>query len=93
MKQVDSIANYCKDRPLSLSVNETATGDEFTKARGQALVDACIVWNALDKSARYRIKLPATTESCPDYQLAEKEMSDASAGESSGSDSDARSDE
>ena len=92
-KQVESTADFCRQRSLCLSVNETVTGDEFTKARDKALIDACIVWNALDKSARYRIKLPAATESCHNYQLAKGENADDSAGSDSGTESDARSDE
>ena len=74
-------------------VDERVVGDDFTKARRQALLDACVTWNAIDKSARYRIKLPETKGSCPDYQLANKDMTDDSAGESSGGESDAHSEE
>ena len=92
-KQQESTAEFCRKRSLCSNVKETVTGDEFTHARDKALIDACVAWDGLDRSARYRIKLPATTQSCPDYQLAKGENADDGAGSDSGTESDARSDE
>ena len=87
LKILSSSTKACKRRSLRLSINEAVIGDNFTKARGQVLIDACIAWNTLDASTKYRIKLPATTGSCPDYQLANGEVAECSAGEGSGTES------
>ena len=91
--QGESVADFCRRQSMCLSVNDKVAGDAFTKARDKALIDACIVWNAIDKSKRYRIKLPATTDSCPDYQLVRGGNNDDGAVSDSGTESDAPNDE
>ena len=70
-------------------MNASAEGEDFVKQREQALYDACVAWNELDKSARYRIKLPEATEMCPTLQLPNKDESDVSGEECSGGENDA----
>ena len=84
---VESEEQYCRKNSVCFSVDEDIVGDAFADARGQALLQACIAWNFLDQSKRYRIKLPATAESCPDYKVAEGELVDGSPGSDSGSES------
>ena len=88
-----STDTYCTKNKICLTVDADLFGDSFAKARGKALINACIVWNALDGSPRYRIKLPATEESCPDYNVAGEAEGDPSAGSDSGSESNECNDE
>ena len=88
-KEKEPIEKYLKDNNLCLKVKASAEGEEYVKLRHQALLDACVAWNELDNSARYRIKLPEATESCPSLQLAKKDESDASAEEDSEGESEA----
>ena len=76
-----------------LSVDAELVGDSFAKARGKAFINSCNVWNALDNPLRYRIKLPATAESCPYYNVAGELGGDPSAGSDSGSESNECNDE
>ena len=80
-------------KSLCLSVNPTVTGADFTTARDKALLNACDVWNALDKSGRFRIKLPAVTDSCCDIKLPKEQNGNDGAGSDSESDSDGGSDD
>ena len=57
------VDDYCKRESLMVHVDslECFSGDEYKKARRQALLHACIAWNALDKDPSKRcIKLPQT---------------------------------
>ena len=70
-------------------------GEEFTKARPKALRSACLAWNAIDNSGRYRIKLPDANGSGCSIHLAEdkSELVKDGVGSDSVSESDAESDE
>ena len=92
-KNTEPVDVYLKENNLVLKVNMSAVGEDFDKQRQQALHDACVAWNELDKSARYRIKLPETTEMCPTLKLPYKDDSDVSGNESSGEEDDADADE
>ena len=89
-KETESIDKFCKRNSLSLCVKPTITGEDFTKARDKALLTACLVWNAIDKSGRYRIKLPDAAGSGCDIQLAKAQAENANDG--AGSDSESESD-
>ena len=72
VKQPDgamTINEFCRQKKLTSSVPPILTGEEFQKARDKALLDACVAWNALDISKKYRISIPGSTEGCPDIQL------------------------
>ena len=92
-KEKEPIEEYLQSNNLCLKVKGSAVGDDFIKQRHQALLDACVAWNELDNSARYRIKLPEVTESCPSLQLAKNDESDVSAEESSEGESEAEDEE
>jgi len=92
-KEKEPIEKYLKDNNLCLKVKASAEGEEYVKLRHQALLDACVAWNELDNSARYRIKLPEATESCPSLQLAKKDESDVSAEEDSEGENEAEEEE
>ena len=49
---------YCKEKGIDLKVSRQLRGAEFEIARDKAFRDACIVWNALDKTGKRRIKVP-----------------------------------
>ena len=95
MKPLESTNSHCRRHGLSVSIDTEVVGAEFEKARGKALLDVCIAWNALDTSKRHRIKLPETSELCPDFKLSDEVVgydSDAQSEESeSGDESDAAS--
>jgi hypothetical protein len=61
-KNTEPVDVYLKENNLVLKVDMSAVGEDFDKQRQQALHDACVAWNELDKSQRYRIKLPSHTE-------------------------------
>ena len=92
-KNTEPVDVYLKENNLVLKVDMSAVGEDFDKQRQQALHDACVAWNELDKSQRYRIKLPETTEMCPTLKLPYKDDSDVSGNESSGEEDDADADE
>jgi len=92
-QNTEAVDVYIKENNLVLKVNMAAVGEDFDKQRQQALHDACVAWNELDNSARYRIKLPETTEMCPTLKLPYKDDSDVSGNESSGEEDDADADE
>ena len=57
------VDDYCKRESLMVHVDsmECFSGNEYKKARQQALLHACIAWNALNKDLSKRlIKLPQT---------------------------------
>ena len=58
-----NIAEYCKKQSLHLRVGYGIVGEEFKKARGKALVDACVAWNDIGGSGKHRIQLPAADSS------------------------------
>ena len=68
-KPQHDIADYCFKNALHLQVSYGIVGEEFKKARGKALLDACVAWNSIDGSGKHRIKLPAADSSTP-IQLA-----------------------
>ena len=48
---------YCREHGFNLQVPQDLRHEEFEGARRKAFRDACIVWNAVDKSGRRRIKI------------------------------------
>ena len=88
-----NIRDFCRQESLCLSVQLTVFGEDFRKARDEALLDACRVWNALGKSGKQRIKLPAKTESCPVIQVGIEPNGNGSGGSDTESVSDAGSDD
>ena len=48
---------YCNENGISLTIPPYIQKDEFKEAREKTFHDACLVWNAVDKSGRRRIKL------------------------------------
>ena len=49
---------YCARHKVSVSVPTALTDNDFRDAYENAFRDACMMWNAIDQSARARIKLP-----------------------------------
>ena len=92
-KNTEPVDQYLKENNMVLKVNSSAAGEDFAKQRQQALYDACVAWNELDKSSRYRIKLPEATEMCPTLTLPNKDDSEGSGAESSGEEDDADKDD
>ena len=68
-KQKHNVADFCLNNSLHLNVSYGPAGEEFKKARGKALLDACVAWNHLDGSGKYWIKL-LDADSSPSIQLA-----------------------
>ena len=78
-----SVKEYLEKHKLWVKVPIAAVGDEFVKQRNEALINACVVWNAIDKSDKYRIKVTESKDSCPvimvkDLDVSEDEQSEAS---------------
>ena len=68
-KQKHNVADFCLKNSLHLNVSYGLVGEEYRNARGKALLDACVAWNAIDGSPKHRIRLPAAG-SGPSIQLA-----------------------
>ena len=90
-KAKQNVSDFCRERSLRLDVSHGLAGEEFKKARGKALLDACLAWNHLDGTGKFRIKLP-DVESCPAIQLSHGQCDIDGAGLKSDSESDAGSD-
>ena len=92
-KNTEPVDVYLHENNLVLQVKMSAVGEDFDKQRQQALHDACVAWNELDKSQKYRIKVPETTEMCPTLKSHFKDDSDVSGKEYSGEEDDGDEDE
>ena len=55
-----TVDEFCKRESFMVHVDSQLTGDDYKKARQQALIDACLAWNALNTSSKRCIKLPQT---------------------------------
>ena len=56
------LVDYLTAHNLTLTIAEGLNKDEFHKARTQTYITAVKLWNALDRSNRLRIRLPANTD-------------------------------
>ena len=65
----DDLTAYCFKSGLRLQVSHGLVGDEFRRAREQALLDACVAWNCLDGSGKHRTRLLVVDSGTP-IQLA-----------------------
>ena len=90
-KETQKQSELCRKQPMCLDVSPGLIGEEFKKARDKALLDACLAWNQLDGTAKFRIKLP-DVEECSAIHLAKDQCDIDCAGLKSDSESDAGSD-
>ena len=74
-----------------MNVSHGLAGEEFRKARGKSLLDACLAWIHLHGTGKFKMKLP-DVESCPAIQLANGQCDIDCAWLKSDSESDAGSD-
>ena len=49
---------YCNENGLSLTIPRPLGNQTYEYARDKAFHDACMTWNAVDKSGRKRIRIP-----------------------------------
>ena len=58
-KPSEDLVTYLEKHQLSLTVQSGLSEKAFNEARRATFVTACLVWNELDNSGRFKIKLPS----------------------------------